>query len=88
MPQVHQPVRVLAAEVAVELLDAGGGVQVKRLVRAGRSQAEVQWAIRYLQSRGWADVSRARDRAWLSTPTRDRLLRTLSSGQSELENRS
>jgi hypothetical protein len=72
-PAVHQPVRVVAAHVAVELLDAGGGVPIKRLARPDRPLAEVQWAVKYLQSRDWADVSKARDRAWLTTPTRERL---------------
>jgi len=76
-PSVHQPVRTLAAEVAVELLDAGEGQPVKRLVHSGRSQAQVQWAIKYLESRDWVGVSRGRDRVWLCTPVRERLTVTL-----------
>ena len=73
-PAVHQPARVAAAEIVVELFDAGGGVPIKRLVRPGRPLAEAHWSVKYLHSREWADVSAARDRVWLTTPTRERLI--------------
>jgi hypothetical protein len=76
-PAVHQPVRLLAAGLVVELLDAGEGVPVKRLARPGRTLAEVQWAVRYLQSRDWVDTSARKDRVWLTTLTRERLVRDL-----------
>lgn len=79
-PGVHQPVRVLAAAVAVDLLDAGEGVPVGRLVHPGHSPAEVQWALRYLVSRDWVGLSKARDRAWLCTPVRERLTESLRPG--------
>jgi hypothetical protein len=76
-PAADQPVRMLAAELAVELYDANEGVQVKRLVHAGRSPTDVHLAIRYLASRQWVDTSRARDRVWLTSPTRERLVAAL-----------
>ena len=76
-PTVHQPVRVLAAEMTVELLDAGEGLPVKRLVHSDRTPGQVHWALRYLESRDWVGVSKARDRAWLCTPVREKLANAL-----------
>ena len=72
-PRVGPAVRAAAAEVVVDLLDAGEGVPVRRLVRPGRSLAEIHWAIRYLVEQDWAGVSRRRDRVWLTTPVREKL---------------
>ena len=74
---VPTPVRTLAAEVVVELLEAGEGLPVRRLVRTERPAAQLQCAIHYLVQRDWADVSRRRDRVWLLTPVRQRLQREL-----------
>jgi hypothetical protein len=67
------PIRLTAAELVVELLDAGEGVKVRRLVRPDRPAPDVMRAVDYLLSRDWVGVSRDRDRVWLSTPVRDRL---------------
>jgi hypothetical protein len=70
-----EPLRVLAAEVVVELLDRGEGMPVRELVKSGRSELDVSAAIDYLVQRDFAGVSSRRDRVWLSTPVRERLTR-------------
>ena len=67
--------RVLAAEVTAELLDAGEGLPMRQLVRPDRPASVLARAVDYLMQRGWADVSSRRDRVWLATPVRERLAR-------------
>ena len=76
-PGADRAVRVAAAEVAVDLLDAGRGLPVRRLVRPGRTAAEVWRAVRYLGDREWVGVSRRRDRVWLLSPVVERLGKAL-----------
>jgi hypothetical protein len=76
-PAGDRTVRTVAAEIVVQLLDAGEGMPVRRLVRPGRTQPEIQWAIGYLRSRNFADLSSRKDRVWLTTPARERLTRQL-----------
>ena len=66
-------VRTVAAQVAVELLDAGTGVAVCKLVRPDRPEVEVTAAVKYLAARDWVGLSSRRDRVWLTTPTRQRM---------------
>lgn len=66
-------VRKVAAEVAVELLDAGSGVPVRQLVRPDRPAADVAAAVDYLAARDWVGLSSRRDRVWLTTPTRQQM---------------
>lgn len=72
---VDHPFRILAAEIAVELLDAGEGVPVGQLVRPDRPAPLVLRAIEYLVQCDWAGLSSRRDRVWLATPVRERLAR-------------
>ena len=65
--------RTAAAQVAVELLEAGEGLPVKRLIRLGRPAQEVTRCLRYLVAREWVGVSSDGRRAWLLTPARERL---------------
>ncbi|HEY7087862.1 MAG TPA: hypothetical protein VH518_07205 [Tepidisphaeraceae bacterium] len=68
-------VTYLAAQIVVELFDAGQGVDRRTLLRPDRSGAEIVPALRLLESREWVDLSRRRDRVWLTTPARERLSR-------------
>jgi hypothetical protein len=72
---VNLPLRVAAAEIAVELFDAGGGVALQQLVRPDRPPAIVWGAVSYLARREWVGISSRRDRVWLATPVRERLVR-------------
>jgi hypothetical protein len=67
----------LAAEVVADLLEAGEGLPVRRLLRPDRQAAQLHCAIQYLVRRDWAGVSRRRDRVWLLTPIVQRLQREL-----------
>jgi hypothetical protein len=72
---VDPPLRVAAAEIAVELFDAGEGMPLQQLVRPGRPPARVWRAVSYLARRDWVGISTRRDRIWLATPVRERLAR-------------
>jgi hypothetical protein len=74
-PASDTDLRATAAAIVVELLDAGQGLVVRQLVRPDRPPADVLRAIQYLLSRDWIGTSKARDRVWLLSPTRDRLSR-------------
>ena len=67
------PVRTAAAELAVELFDAGEGRQIADLVRPDRPKSVLYPALKYLIWREWADVSAKRDRVWLGTPTKQKI---------------
>jgi len=70
---VDPPLRVAAAEIAVELFDAGEGMPLQQLVRQDRPPAYVWRAVSYLARREWVGISSRRDRVWLATPVRERL---------------
>ncbi len=65
--------RTAAAQVTVELFDAGEGLPIKRLVRPDRPAQAVIRCVEYLVAREWAGLSSDRKRAWLLTPARERL---------------
>jgi hypothetical protein len=69
------PLRLAAAEIVVDLFDAGEGRPVQQLVRSDRPPAVVWRAVSYLARREWVGVSTRRDRVWLATPVRHRLAR-------------
>ena len=71
--------RIAAAAVAVELLDAGEGVAIKCLVRPDRPVQAVMRCLQYLVGREWVGLSSDRKRAWLLTPARTRLAEQLGS---------
>lgn len=64
---------MLAAEVAIDLLDAGEGLPIRKLVRPDRPEAVLLGAVDYLVRCNWADTSSRRDRVWLTSPARERL---------------
>jgi hypothetical protein len=70
---VDPPLRVAAAEVAVELCDAGESRALGELVRPNRPPPVVSRAVHYLLRRHWLCISTGRDRVWLTTPVRERL---------------
>jgi hypothetical protein len=72
---VDLPLRVAAAEIVVDLFDAGQGMPVQQLVRPHRPLPVVWRAVNYLTRREWAGISSRRDRVWLATPVRERLAR-------------
>lgn len=67
--------RAAAAELVCELLDAGEGRQITQLVRPGRSAAHVQYVAKYLLRMEWVGMSSKRDRVWLASNVRERLVR-------------
>jgi hypothetical protein len=72
---VDQPLRLIAAQIAVELFDAGEGRPIETLVREDRP-ARVAWiAIQYLLRREWVGISSRKDRVWLASDVRERLSR-------------
>jgi hypothetical protein len=75
-PVANPEVRVAAAQVVVELFNAGQGVPLRQLVQPGRPPEAVNGAIRYLLARDWVGTSKRGDRVWLLTPVRERLART------------
>jgi hypothetical protein len=62
------PLRVVAAQIAIEVYDAGQSVALQELVRLGRPPWVVSQAIHYLLRRGWVCMSVRRDRVLLTTP--------------------
>lgn len=72
-PMMDQPLRMVAAEVAAELYDAGEGVAVKSLLRPDRPAGVLLPAIRHLKRLDWVGLSAKRDRIWLSSVCRERL---------------
>lgn len=72
---VDQGFRLVAAEVVVELLDAGEGLPLRKLVLPERPAAMAQRVVAYLVRCQWADVSSCKDRVWLTSPVRARLAR-------------
>jgi hypothetical protein len=70
---VDQPLRVTAAAIVVELLDAGEGKLIRALVRPERPMRDVQRVVNYLLRREWAGISTRRDRIWLASDVRERL---------------
>ena len=72
---VDQGFRLLAAEVVVELLDAGEGLPLRKLARPERPAPTVQRVVAYLVRCQWADLSSRKDRVWLTSPVRARLAR-------------
>lgn len=67
------PLRFVAAQIAVEVYDAGQSVALHELVRPDRPPWVVSRAIHYLLRRGWVCLSARRDRVLLTTPARERL---------------
>jgi hypothetical protein len=74
-PATDQRTCSVAAEIAIELFDAGQGMSLGDLVRADRGGRDVVLAAQFLVSHEWAGISSQRDRVWLSSATRDRLAR-------------
>src|SRR5687768_4770583 len=72
---VDAPLRAAAAEIVVELLDAGEGMPLQQLVRPGRLPVDAWRAVSYLARHDWVGISTRRDRVWLATPVRERLAR-------------
>lgn len=70
---MDQQLRVVAAEIVVEMLDAGEGKTIRALVRADRPRTDVERATNYLVKRDWAGISSRRDRVWLASSARERL---------------
>lgn len=69
--------RTVAAQIVVELLEAGEGLEVRRVLRPDGPVADVRPAIAYLVARDWIGLSRQRDRLWLLSQRRQRLVRLL-----------
>jgi hypothetical protein len=72
---VDQALRVIAAQVADELYEAGEGRSIGTLVREDRSIKVVWNAVHYLIRREWVDISSRKDRVWLASDVRERLAR-------------
>jgi hypothetical protein len=70
---VDPPLRVVAAEIAIGLFEAGESMSLRQLVRPNRPPWLVARAVRYLLRRDWLCISPGRDRVWLTTPARERL---------------
>ena len=66
--------RAVAAQIVVELLDAGQGVQLRELLRADRPVRQLLDAAQFLKQHDWIDVSARRDRIWLTENARKKLL--------------
>ena len=62
-----------AAEVVIDLLEAGGGVHPSKLLRRNETPADLTAVVRYLQRQDWVGVSKQRDRVWLLSEARERL---------------
>jgi hypothetical protein len=67
---VDPPLRVVAAEIAIGLLEAGESRSLRELVRPNRPPRLVARAVHYLLRRDWLCISPGRDRVWLTTPAR------------------
>lgn len=72
---VDDGLRATAADIVIELLDAGEGKPVRQLVRPDRPAALVQRAVDYLLRRQWLGMSSRKDRVWLASDVRERLAR-------------
>ena len=72
---VDPPLRVVAAEIAIGLFEAGESRLLRELVRPNRPPRLVARAVHYLLRRDWLCISPGRDRVWLATPVRERLAR-------------
>jgi hypothetical protein len=70
---VDPPLRVVAAEIAIGLSEAGESRLLRELVRPSRPPPLVARAVHYLLRRDWLCITPGRDRVWLTTPTRERL---------------
>ncbi len=77
---VEPPVRVTAAEIAVELFDANNSLRLRELVRPHRSAAEVIDAANFLVRCEWADLYRDSLRLRLRGGVRKRLERFAGQG--------
>lgn len=62
-----------AAEVVWRLLKAGKGLPPRQLLRPDETIAELSRMVGYLRQINWVDVSRRRDRVWLTSSARARL---------------
>ncbi|QOV89861.1 hypothetical protein [Humisphaera borealis] len=67
------PIRGIAAELALELFEAGEGRQIAELIRPDRPTSALFPALKYLIWREWADISAKRDRVWLCTPAKQKI---------------
>lgn len=70
---IDPTLRRAAAEIVVDLLDRGEAMSVRELIGPNTPGPVVSAALRLLQQIGWVDLSRQRDRAWLSSRIRSRL---------------
>lgn len=70
---MDQSLRTAAAGIVIDLLDAGEGLPLAKLVRTDRSMANVAKATIYLQQKEWVGVSSSRDRVWLASDKRKHL---------------
>jgi hypothetical protein len=72
---VDQALRMTAADIVAELLDAGQGKPIRDLARPDRSARDVHRAVQYLVRRDWAGISSRKDRIWLASNVQERLAR-------------
>ena len=72
-PLATPQLRAIAAQVVIELLDAGEGIPLKQLVRPDRPARDLWRAVQYLKQREWIDISSRKDRIWMSDEMRKKL---------------
>jgi hypothetical protein len=79
-PRGDRSTRLVAAQVACELVARGEGVPLSALVRPDRPLSQVAAAVEHLLACGWVGRSVQHDRAWLASRVAARLTGVLGQG--------
>ncbi|HMB96431.1 MAG TPA: hypothetical protein VKK61_10360 [Tepidisphaeraceae bacterium] len=71
--EIDERLRLIAAQIVLELLDHEHAITTKQLIQPGQPTNDVIHVLNYLRQCDWIDFSRQRDKVWLSSPVRQKL---------------